>query len=255
MKVPSFKTEKLREDIFALADVAPTRDMYKLILVSIDSAMDELVQLRSTISTSKDSVRSALRSWDLAFQNFGEREAFYYDAFLNSKDRIVVDKPLFKADYSEFEFASVPGWADIETPWRLANDLATIAVAAGADQDSMTGIGKKFEQIVQDFWLEANARVVKVKAVYEKLVLNESPNPMKDGGLVMGFWPIVAVGAVALVGAMGTATLYTVANSSTPEKYVEEKPWEKHLKTAKSVGIGVVIGVTLAVILMLRIGK
>ena len=36
MKVPSFKTEEIREDIFELVEIAPTRAMYEAVLKSID---------------------------------------------------------------------------------------------------------------------------------------------------------------------------------------------------------------------------
>lgn len=260
MKIPSFNTDKLRSDIYGLTKIAadesgrPYRDTYELILASIDSAMDSLAHLRSTISSKKVTVADALRSWDAEFQRFGEREAFYYDAFLNSESESVVDAPLFYADYSGFEFQNTPSWPDIETPWRLANSLVTIAALAGADQESMSSVKKMFREIVQDFWFEVNSRIVKVKGDYEKKLADESEQPKEGDGFVMGIWPIIAGGAIAtFIGAMGAAAGYSASKGEAAVEDVQENFFEKHMKTVKTAGIGIGIGVAIAVILMFRL--
>lgn len=255
MKVPSFKTEKIREDIWDLAEIAPTRGMYEIILRSIDKAMDELVAVREEISTELPVVRKALKAWDTAFENFGEREAYYYKAFLESEDRSVVDAPIFKGEYEGFRFDPKPNWPDIETPWRLANELSTISIAAGADQPFLDDLEDRFKDIIADFWGQANVMIVEKKRIYEQQAAAESEPATEGEGKVFGFWPLVAIGAVALVGAFGAAAGYTAAQGNAPEEYVEKSPVEKHMKTAKHVGIGVLIGIALAVVLMLRVRK
>ena len=255
MRVPSFKTEKIREDIFELVELAATRSMYEIVMRSINDEMDQLVDIRQQIPEKNEKVRKLLKAWDKAFQQFGEREAFYYQAFLESEDRTVVDEPLFEGDYDEFDFKPVPKWPDIETPWRLANELSTAAVAAGADQEFLDDLKQRFESIISSFWKRANVLIVEQKAIFEEQAAAEAAEAGDEEGRVFGFWPVVAIGAVALVGAFGAAAGYTAAQSNNPEEYVEENPVEKHMKTAKTVGLGVLIGVALAVVLMLRIRK
>jgi len=255
MQIPSFKTKKIREDIFELVEIAPTRGMYEIILRSIDEAMDELLLVREEIPAKNPKVKKALKAWDEHFQNFGEREAYYYESFLNGEDRSIVDAPLFKGEYDGFDFAPEPDWPDIETPWRLANELSTAAVAAGADQDVLDDLERRFKNVISDFWLKANAMIVEKKSEYELQAAGETQDAQEGEGKVFGFWPVVAIGAVALVGAFGAAAGYTAANSDAPNEYVEKSPWEKHVKTAKTVGIGVLVGIALAVVLMLRIRK
>lgn len=255
IKLPSFKTEKIREDIFDLVEIAATRGMYEIVLRSIDDAMDELLLVRAEIPETNKEARRALKDWDAHFQDFGEREAYYYDAFLESENRITVDAPLFKGEYDGFDFEFKPSWPDIETPWRLANELSTAAVVAGADQDFLDDLERRFKNVISDFWLHANALIVKKKTEYEIEAAKEAGDPQEGEGKVFGFWPVVAVGATALVGAFGAAAGYTAANSDIPGEYVETSPWAKHVKTAKTVGIGVLVGIALAVLLMLRVRK
>ncbi len=254
MQVPSFKTKKIRKDIFELVDMAPTRGMYKIVMLSIDQAMDELLVVRERIPDPAK-VRKMLDAWDKVFLEFGEREAFYYQAFLESDNRSAVDDPLFDGDYDEFDFDPTPTWPDIETPWRLANELSTAAVVAGADQDFLHELEHRFKDIISNFWEGANALIVKQKAEFEKQAANEPQEESSDEGRVFGFWPLVAVGAVALVGVFGAAAGYSASKGSDPDQYVEQSPFDKHLKKAKTVGLGVLIGIALAVVLMLRIRK
>lgn len=253
MKVPSFKPKKVRVDVLEMLDIAPTRGMYKIVMMCIDAAMDDLSSVREEIISDKKSVKDSLKKWDEAYAAFGEREAFYYDAVLNSEDRSVLDSPLFKGDYGGFDFKSPPNWPDMETPWRLANDLSTIAVAAGADQSFMNEIGRMFKNVIIDFWQRANSMIVFKKTSFEEAAAAEAAPPSEGEGVVFGFWPIVAVGAASVAAALAAAAGYSAASSSDPDKYVAETKFEKHLKTAKTAGVGILAGVAIAVLLMLRI--
>lgn len=255
MKVPSFKTKKIRSDILKLVDLAPTRSMYDIVLKSIDYAMDELSSIRDLIISDNPDIKKALKAWDDAFEKFGEREAYYYQAFLESEDRSVVDAPLFNGKYGNWDFDPIPKWPDIETPWRLANDLSTIAATAGFNQKFLNDLERRFKDIISDFWLKANSLIVEQKAIYEQKVADESIGKHDENGRVFGFWPIVAIGAAALVGALGVAAGYTASQSGIPEDYVKLSPLEEHVKTAKTVGIGMLIGAAIAVVLMLRIRR
>lgn len=255
LKIPSFKTKKIREDIFKLVDMAPTRGMYEIVLRSIDVAMNELVDLREEIVSDDDDMKDVLKEWDTAFTQFGEREAYYYQAFLEADNRVTVDAPLFEGEYDEFEFDPEPDWPDIETPWRLANELATMFAVVGAKQEDLDDLERRFKEIISGFWADANALITEQKAAFEQQAAAESEGAAEGEGRVYGFWPLVAVGAVALVGIFGAAAGYTAANSGEPEQYVEKSPMEKHLKVAKTVGIGVLIGIAIALVFMLRIRR
>jgi len=232
--------------------------MYGIALESIDRAMNELADIREEIPTDDNTVRKMLKAWDKAFTQFGEREAFYYEAFMNGEDRGVVDAPLFSGNYEDFDFSPVPTWPDIETPWRLANELSTAAALAGANQGFLNDLEERFKAVITSFWENANAMIVKEKAVFEAQAANEpdeSDESDESDGRVFGFWPLIAIGAVSLVGAFGAAAGYSAGQSGKPDEYVEKTPLQKHMKTAKTVGVGVLIGVGLAVVLMLRIRK
>lgn len=251
MKVPSFKTKKIRDDILKLVNFAPIRAMYAIALQSVDAAMDELVEIRSQLITDDEDVLRGLEAWDKDFEHFGEREAYYYQEFLEGGDRSVVDAPLFDGDYSSFNFDPRPQWPDIETPWRLANEISTLAVVAGKDQAFLRDLELRFKEIISDFWIKANSLIVKERLSHEGQASDEN----SEGGKIFGFWPVVAIGAVALVGALGAAAGYSASQSNLPDEYVQMTPFEKHLKTAKTVGIGILIGVALAVVLMLRVRR
>jgi hypothetical protein len=253
-KVPTINAKKLREDIEGLADLAPTRGMYKIILKSIDDAMDELVELREEVPSDDARVRGMLRRWDDAFREFGEREAYYYQAFLESDDRTVVDAPLFEGKYRDFDFSFVPDWPDIETPWRLANELSTAAVAADMDQDYLDDLKRRFEIIIATFWDSANKQIESQKKAFESAAEEEEAQETGDGQpRVYGWWPVVAVAATALVGAFGAASGYTAAKRDEAGEYVDMTPRDQYIKTAKKVGVGIAIGVIVALLLMLRI--
>ena len=254
MQVPSFKTTKIRKDIRKLVDLAPTRGMYSIVLQSIDTAMDELVVAREGIPDGDEDSQAMLKAWDEVFAQFGEREAYYYEAFLEGKDRSVVDAPLFSGDYDGWDFKNEPSWPDIETPWRLANELSTAAALAGADQEFLDDLELRFKDSITRFWENANALIVEQKAIFEEQAGDEAPEP-SGVGRVFGFWPILAVGAVALVGAFGAAAGYTAAQSDESEEYVDKGPLGKHMGKAKDVGLGMLIGVAVAVVLMLRIRR
>lgn len=253
-KVPYIKVKKLRKRIKELADMAPTRGMYRIIFRAINDAMDELVEVREQIITTEPAVSKMLRSWDVAFQKFGEREAYYYQAFLESEDRSSVDKALFEGKYQGFDFEDVPKYPDIETPFRLANDLATAALGNGADQEDLDDLGDRFEEVIRTFWESANRKIVEQKEVYEVMEAGQSSSA-EGTPRVYGWWPLVAIGATALVGAFGAAAGYTHAQKQASSEYVGEKPQDQYIETAKKVGVGIAVGVVLAVLLILRVHK
>lgn len=252
MKVPSFKTKKIRTDIFAMVDKVPTRSMYEIVLRAIDHAMDQLAAVREEIPASGKVVTRMLRRWDTAYTKFGEREAFYYQDFLGGEDREEVDAPLFEGKYGAYDFEGPPTWPDIETPWRLANDLSTIAASAGATQAELNELLSSFEAIISSFWEEAHRLLVEQKDAYEKQAKEEGLKEEGEEGRIYGFVPVLVVGAVALVGLFGAAAGYSASQSAKPGEYVESSPLDKHMKTAKSVGVGVAIGALVAMLLVLR---
>ena len=72
------------------------------------------------------------------------------------------------------------------------------------------------------------------------------------GGRRYGFWPLIALGAAALAGALGTASAYSKSKGESPESYVSMTWWGKNKKSAKNVGLGVVVGLGVAALLVLR---
>lgn len=243
MRVPKFKTKKIRDDIFGLVDQAPFRSMYSIVMSSIDYAMGDLLSMREQIPESEAN-KKTLAKYDQHFAEFGEREAYYFQAFLEAEDRSVVDAPLFDGDYSGFDFLG--SGPDIETPWILANELAQAAALGSMDQSFLDELKRKFKQTVTDFWSEAS-RLIELEK--EKVESNEVSMKSFRPGRRYGFLPYLAIGAVALVGVLGTAAGYSFAKSKEPEKYVAETFWGKHKKTAKNVGIGFAAG-ALAIILI-----
>jgi len=252
MRVPSFKTQKIREDIFGLVELAPTRSMYEIVLASIDYAMEDLRDVREDIPETKAN-QAQLKGYDEHYAAFGEREAYYAQAFIDAEDRSVVDAPLFDGDYSGFEFDG-PSWPDIETPWRMANELATAAVLGGLDQDFLDELEQRFKNAITEFWAEANLRANAKKEQAEAEV-EASKSSEEDEGRRYGFWPAVALGAVALVGAFGAAAGYSAAKGGQPGEYVDNSWWGRHKKTAQNLGLGFAVGVAAATLLILRVRR
>lgn len=251
MKVPSFKTEEIREDIFELVEIAPTRAMYEAVLKSIDHAMDDLASVREEVSSTKAN-KDTLKAYDDHFAKFGEREAYYYQAFLEADDRSVVDAPLFEGDYEAFDFGG-PDWPDIETPWRMANELSAAAVMGGESQEFLKDLERRFKSVITEFWSEANRLISAQKEQVELEGVDDSAGQSNEGGgRRYGFWPLIAVGAAALVGALGTASVYAKTKGESPEDYVSMTWWGRNKKAAKNVGLGVVVGLGVAALLVLR---
>lgn len=252
MQVPNFKPEKIREDIFELVDMAPVRSMYAIVLRSIDHAMTDLDDIRQDIPKKKSN-RKVLEEYDKHFEGFGEREAYYYQAFTDADDRKVVDGPLFKGEYGAFEFDG-PAWPDIETPWRMANELANAAALAGMGQDFQDELTQRFKNTITEFWAEANRMIIEEKRIAEEE--SGEVQPMKSGGgRRYGFWPALALGATALVGLFGAASGYTSSKGSEPGEYVETSWWGKNKAAAKSLGLGFSIGVAAAALIILRVRR
>lgn len=251
MKVPNFKTEKIRKDIFGLVDIIPTRSMYEIVLRSIDHAMQDLADVREEIPATAAN-KSELAKYDKHFTESGEREAYYYQAFLEADDRDIVDKPLFQGDYSGFEFDG-PGWPDIETPWRMANELSTAAAKGGMGQDFLDDLQRRFKNTITEFWTEATRLILALKAEAEaNTPEDQQSNQDSNGGRVYGFWPVIALGGAALIGALSTAAGYSSSKSKSPEEYVVDSWWGKHKKSAKNLGLGALAGVAVTALLVLR---
>jgi hypothetical protein len=253
-KVPHIDSKKLRKDIAELIDIAPSREMYRIVLKAINDAMDELVEIREEIPDDDQTVKSMLRRWDKAFEEFGTREAYYYQAFIESEDRSEVDAPLFEADYEDYEFIHKPKWPDMETPWRLANELTTASIAADADQDFLDDLKRRFEVVIATFWDSARRQINIEKKKYESAIETEESDIDEDENpRVYGYWPLVAAGAAAVVAALGAAAGYATTRRDESGQYVQESQTDQYLKTAKKVGVGIAIGVVLALLLILRI--
>ena len=256
MQVPNFKPEKIREDIIELVDIAPTRSMYGIVLRSIDHAMTDLDDARQDIPEKKSN-REVLKKYDKHFAGFGEREAYYYQAFIDAEDRKIVDAPLFKGKYEGFEFDG-PAWPDIETPWRMANELANAAALAGMGQDFQDELTQRFKNSITEFWTEANRLIVEEKRLAEEQPDAAPVQPMKssgNGGRRYGFWPLLALGGAALAGVFGTAAAYSSSKASDPGEYVDTTWWGKNKSAAKSLGLGFSIGVAAAALIILRVRR
>jgi len=229
--------------------------MYGIVLKSIDYAMNDLVDARSDIPQTEGNEK-ILEDYDDHFEAFGEREAYYYQAFLDAEDRSAVDAPLFQAEYDGFEFEG-PEWPDIETPWRLANELAVAAAKAGMDQDFLDELKQRFENTITEFWAEANRMLNEEKQRIEAEAAGQAgaSSQSQDPGRRYGFWPVVAIGAVALVGAFGAAAGYSSAKSQDPAEYVDTTWWGRNKAAAKNLGMGFAVGVAAAALLILRVRR
>jgi len=253
MKVPNFKPEKIREDIFELVDMAPTRSMYGIVLKSIDHAMTDLVDIREDIPKNKSN-RAVLDGYDKHFESFGEREAYYYQAFMDAEDRKVVDAPLFKGKYDSFDFEG-PEWPDIETPWRMANELANAAALAGMGQDFQDELTQRFKNTITEFWSEASRMIDAEKKLAEEQIETEETVSGSTDGRRYGFWPVIALGGAALVGLFGAAAGYSTAKGGDPGEYVETSFWGKNKAAAKNMGLGFAFGVAAAALIILRVRR
>lgn len=242
MQIPKINTEKLRVSIKEMVDIVPTRSMYEIMLRSVDVAMDDLVAAREEIVSEDPKVEA----WDRKFEEFGIREAFYYKAFLEEEDNIT-EAPLFEGKYEGLGFSSSPSWPDIETPWRLANDLATIAVKAGKKQDYLDALEANYKKQIASFWDEANKLLSAERDKYEAEAIDEEVQP----GRRFGAWPII-IGAAAAFGLFSAAAGYTAAKKDVPGDFIEKGSMEAYKEQAKNVGAGIAIGIGLMLLFARR---
>ncbi len=194
IKFPKFKTKNIRDDIWEMVELAPIREMYGIVLDSIDQTMKGLVLLREEIPENK-ATRSLLKKYDKQFTAFGEREACYYNKFFYAEGRSEVDEPLFKGDYSDYDdFVDPPSWPDIETPWRLANMLSRASAAAGMDQDSLNELAVVFNVEIRQFWLKADELIGEEIQWFESALEAEDQEDSEStgNGRVYGVWSAIA---------------------------------------------------------------
>ncbi len=213
IKFPKFKTKNIRDDIWEMVELAPIREMYGIVLDSIDQTMKGLVLLREEIPENK-ATRSLLKKYDKQFTAFGEREARYYNEFVYAEGRSEVDEPLFKGDYSDYDFVDPPSWPDIETPWRLANMLSRASAAAGMDQDSLNELAVVFNVEIRQFWLKADELIGEEIQWFESALEAEDQEDSEStgNGRVYGVWSAIAgwLGRTTIVKTGKKAIVWTI---------------------------------------------
>ncbi len=236
MIIPQIDVFKTRLAIIEMASVIPSGKMFNTILQSIDLMMDDIVDAREKIDSDKDHVKMALKKWDRVFEDFGTREAVYYERITQAEDedalRQAAYQPLLEGEYNGLE--NQPDWPDVETPWRLMNSLALIAAESGK--------GESYFKELEDRWMENFARfwvtcaIVLGQAASKTFLSLQSANLEGPGS-----------------SPQDEASLYDQAADKarsmvdSVSDFFSGKTLEETKKTAKHVGIGLGIGLFVGV--------
>jgi len=135
LEIPHVDIDGTRDAIIEIYDHAPYEDTLGYILAAA-------VKLCSSIESCREQWRKCDRwaaelseAWDEAYAEFKGRLDEYIAAFQGAEDvgdlQAYILDPMFDGAYpTDMDLENVPTWPDIETPWRLMNDLVTIVFNA-----------------------------------------------------------------------------------------------------------------------------
>lgn len=245
--IPQIDIEKVHGAIVQIASMSPSRKMFQILLQSVDLMMDDLVEARESLSGSSVAVDNALEKWDTAFMEFGVREAWYSNILETSQDpdeiKLKVGDPLLRGRFPSGT-PHPPNWPDLETPWRLMNDIAGTAAMAGKSQSFLDDLEGRWKDNFSRYW-KTNALRLSMHA----------KNIEGDGGVAAPEGEGMTFSATL----GGEAQNYRQAAESSAsfaqkaDDFFSRENWEKFKTKAKSVGIGMVVGAALAILIVVRV--
>jgi hypothetical protein len=147
--VPTFDAEELGSDIYEFYHSHAHIDT----LVAIISGTDAVFQILAEKVDAADLPESnALTDWAEKLEDYGERHEWYIEAIENGDDpndsEELVIPSFFEGDYGD-DFEKHPTWPDVQTPWRLANEVMRLPDAEG-EYTALTQ--EDLEDLVREFW-------------------------------------------------------------------------------------------------------
>jgi len=238
VKIPQIYVQKTRAAILDIAQTIPNRRMFEIVLRSMDAMMDDIVAARNELSAEK--VKDELSDWDKHFESFGMREAVYYARIKEAKNETTLEYvafgPLFLGEYPKDEdLLDTPSWPDIETPWRLMNSLAVIAVKAGKKRSYFETLKVRWMENFKRYF--RSAAIVLAKADAEEISFVEPQIlPGASGEEEASLYDQAAAKARGVVDDVGD--------------FFSEKTAEQAKKAAKTAGISFGVGLAVGVAIM-----
>jgi hypothetical protein len=229
MRIPQIEIQEVRSAIAETVSIIPNKKTFDIILKSIDLMMDDIVQAREEIVSEK--VKNELIVWDHIFEKFGEREAYYATQFDIENN---IYKPLLLGEYPEnLEELEAPDYPDVETPWRLINDLSLIAAKAGKKTKYFEELKNRWMNNFISFW---KSSAINFKKQAHEIVLPGSPPEEEEEE------------------PEEEASLYDKAAAKAEEfmnsasDFFTGKTLEAAKKKAKDIGTGLMVGLVLGVL-------
>ncbi len=222
VEIPHVDVERASGDLRKLYEMAPYPETILSIVAGLEAYMKKVIWAREKIEIYEPQLSKELEAWNLAFLDFALRIPEYKAAADGAADAEDLQKyaydPLFKGIYPEdMTLEGAPEWPDIETPWRLMNDLSVMA-------------GEVVPQEVHD----------EVKEDYDEVIVTFLTTTAKD----LGEWakdPELPKGVRDIY---DEASGYVGGLTDDVEKYVEKKTKEKVTAAVKKglliAGVGVV---------------
>ena len=155
--VPTFEAEDLGSDIYEFYHSHPYIDT----LVAIISGTDTVFQiLAEKVDAAQLPDAIQLSEWAEKLEQYGQRHEWYIEAIEGADDPTDSEEwvipPFFEGAYGE-DFETSPSWPDVQTSWRLANEVVRIADADG-DYSALTK--EDLEELVREFWLSVEQTLI-----------------------------------------------------------------------------------------------
>lgn len=258
--VPKIDIEKTRGAVTKIVAMSPTKKTVEILLESVDLMMDDMVEARESLEGADPIVDEALLEWDRSFTAFGEREAWYMDALLATDDpeeiKIKIGNPLLRGKYPP-DVPRPPDWPDIETPWRLMNEITMAAVLAKKSQSFLDDLERSWKDNFARYW---KANSIRLSMHARRLESGETAEGAEDVEVSLTPPEPLPAGVRSFSGTvMEEARGYKDAADSSrsfaqkADDFFSRETWEKFKKSAKHVGIGIVIGILLTILVVVRV--
>jgi hypothetical protein len=251
VSIPQVDIEKMHGAVTQIASNSPSKKMFEILLKSVDLTMDNIIEARESLSGTSPAVDAALKKWDKAFEEFGIREAWYANALDTSEDPDDIKErlanPLLRGRFPAGT-PHPPTWPDLETPWRLMNDIATVGAMAHKPQSFFDNLEDLWRSNFSSYW-KTNALRLAMHA--KKLERGGDEGAEMEAAMVSG----VSFSSTPFEDARAyrDAAESSASFAQKTDEFFSRENWEKIKKGAKHVGIGMAVGVALTILLVVRV--
>jgi len=245
--VPQIDIEKTRGAIVQTASHMPSRKMFAILMRSSDLMLDDMVEARDSLQDAPESLKVDLANWDAAFAAYGERDAWYANALMEGGElKRDVENPMLLGQYPS-EAPSPPNWPDVETPWRLMNELAIIGAKAKRGQEFFDALEGRWKSNFERYW-KSNSMLMAMQAKKLEEGGDEGLSFSSTGDEEPGLLESVRLRAQGYQDAADSSASF----AQKADSFFSKERWEEFKKSAKKVGIGIAVGALLTLLLVAR---